>query len=719
MAGTVGSVFTPDADAVVLCDQDGAGTATPFLRRYTGAAPAVDTELDGITPYTVTGTVGQCAPSESAECQDCEQLVLCDVVDNVSTSFLRTVCRDCDGAVISVLDTAPDGSTPYAVTGTAGRCCDSTVMDECTYSLPDTPTGFTLTDPAYPGCWVGTAAAPSYAYGDRVTSWAATYQSDTGSASVVLFNSPDLGGAINFTAFAPALPINPAQSAAAYTGTAVINGVTVTLTATAGNGLGIWQANNTGLYLGGDDAFRLDFSEPVRLTINTSGFADPPTLHERFCGVTAETVPWPVLRLADCNGNVTAVDPVTREPIPAGAVLDCQGPGDCETAAVQVLRMCDLNPDSAPNEDGLVCATPFLRHFVYSCDGTATFHDTELDGVTEYTPVEAVDCGESAPSLREQVWNTVSVAQDTTNPLVFTYTVANSEDPSQTGTVRMTASKAFGGGCGGTPTAPVWNGPVTFTFEPDAAVLAMADVLRVDAIDWDTWEDKTLAPAPSRVESDLGHVLNGNRWHTLASNNLGHFYFDGPPAKVAMGNRNDGGGLACLAPAFGFITLVPGPPCGVVPEVDHIVQPLCDVAPAGTTPFLRHWTVDNSGGQLTRIQDTALDGTTAYTPTGAVTVCGQQTDQPVLTGVRRVTGTTIQNLNAQFPGLQSVSMTVLTGTVNVAMSSGSSQPVPAGATLTWSVADADDSSLAAATFGGTEAAADYLLNWTYKSGAAG
>ncbi|MER7135395.1 hypothetical protein ABT358_02480 [Streptomyces sp. NPDC000341] len=705
-----------------------ATASTQFLRTLVtdcesgDVVSTVDTTLDG-APYTVTGTVAQCRPTaDPDECRDCEQLVLCDVADGVSTSFLRTVCRDCTGAVISSLDTALDGTAPYAVVGTVGRCCDATVLDECTYSLPDVAARFALTDPAYPGCWVGTAAAPSYAYGDRVTSWAATYQSDTGSASVVLFNSPDLGGAISFTAFTPALPVNPAQSAPAYTGTAVINGITVTLTATAGDGLGIWQANNTGLYLGGGDAFRLTFSEPVRLTVNTSGFADPPTLHERFCNVVAETVPWPVLRLSDCHGNVTAVDPETREPIPAGAVLDCQGPGDCETAAVQVLRLCDLNPDGAPNADGQICAVPFLRHFVYDCAGTATFHDTELDGVTEYTPVEAVDCGESAPSLREQVWNTVSVAQDATNPLVFTYTVANSEDPTQTGTVRMTASRAHGGSCPSPADAPVFNGPVSFLFEPDAAVLALADVLRVDALDWDAFEDKVVSPAPSKVESDTGHTLNpGNRWHSTVNNNTGHFYFNGPPASVTMLNRNDGGGVACAAPAFGFITLVPGPPCGAPSEVDRIVQPLCDVSAAGTTTsFLRHWSVDNSSGQLTALSDTLLNGTTSYTPTGTVTVCGQQPDGPVLTGVRRVTGsTTVQNLKAEFPGLQSVSLSVLAGSTNVAGSSGTSQAIPAGASLTWSVADTDDSSLGAASFAGVTTAADYFLVWTYKGTAAG
>ncbi|WP_381792990.1 hypothetical protein [Streptomyces niveus] len=501
-------------------------SSTQFLRTLTtdcvsgDVVSTTDTTLDG-APYAVTGTVGQCTPAESADdCRDCEQLVLCDVTDAGTSTFLRTVCRDCAGAVTSSLDTELDGSTAYGVAGTVGVC-----------------------------------ATP---------------------------------------------------------------------------------------------------------------------------------------------------------------------PAECEAAAVQAFRLCDLNPDSAPNDDGLVCATPFLRHFIYACDGSSTFHDTEMDGITAYAPVEVVECGENPPSLREQVWNTVAVAQDATNPLVFTYTVANSEDPSQTGTVRMTASKAFGGGCGGTATAPVWNGPVNFTFEPDATVLALADVLRVDAIDWDEWEDKTLSPAPSRVESDLGHVLNGNRWHTLASNNLGHFYFDGPPTSVTMGNRNDGGGLACLAPAFGFITLVAGPPCGGVAELDHIVQSLCDTAPAGTTSFLRHWSVNNATGLLTALGDTTLDGTTGYAVTGTVSVCGQQADTPVLTGVRRLTGSTvIQTLKTEFPGLQSVSLSVLAGTVNVAMSSGSSQPIPAGASVTWSVADNDDSSLAAASFAGASAAADYFLVWTYKGTAAG
>lgn len=72
MAGTSGSVSvgTPDAEFNILCDDDGAGVVTPFLRRYTAASDGTvateDLELDGTTPYTPAGTVTVCAPEAAA-----------------------------------------------------------------------------------------------------------------------------------------------------------------------------------------------------------------------------------------------------------------------------------------------------------------------------------------------------------------------------------------------------------------------------------------------------------------------------------------------------------------------------------------------------------------------------------------------------------------------------------------------------------------------------
>ncbi|MER6975701.1 hypothetical protein [Streptomyces carpinensis] len=44
------------------------------------------------------------------------------IVTPVSVTFLRTVCRGCDGAVTSVTDTLLDGTTPYVPAGTVGVC---------------------------------------------------------------------------------------------------------------------------------------------------------------------------------------------------------------------------------------------------------------------------------------------------------------------------------------------------------------------------------------------------------------------------------------------------------------------------------------------------------------------------------------------------------------------------------------------------------------------
>ncbi|MDX3345885.1 hypothetical protein PV387_03400 [Streptomyces sp. ME02-6987-2C] len=652
-----------------------ATSSTQFLRTLvtdceTGeVVSTTDTTLDG-QPYTVTGEVGQCTPADSgssSNCRDCEQLVLCDVTEEGTHSFLRVVCRDCTGAVISVLDTELDGTTPYTVAGTPGRCCDTQVVGECTYSLPDTFTAFSLTDPAYPGCWLGTGGAASYTYGDRVTSWAATYMTDTGSASVALFSSPDLGGPIDFTAFTPALPVNPAQSAAGYTGTAVINGVTVTLTATGGNGLGIWQANPIGLYLGGDDAFRLDFSQSVLLTVNASGFADPPTLHERFCGVTAVTVPWPALKLADCDGNITTVDPDTREPIPAGATVECQAPGDdCATTSVQTIRLCDLDPTVEPDDDGRRCAVPFLRHLAYDCAGDLLgFHDTGLDGTTPYVPTQVVDCqcasGQGVTSSIEVPWTVVSVVEDPagTPQQDFIYTVAPETDPSRVGTIRVHVSRPAGGACGAYDINNlVFSNTSAYTLTLDDVAQEMS-YLRVDLRDFDTFEPVGInsgSPQPTRLGGTAGWNAAHTRIVPSENDGTGYMYWDNPPEVVSWTVFNAGGGTSCSALSFQGMTVEPGGCCG---EDDGCSE------------------------------------------------CG-----PVDTGVRSVTGTAAQDLVGEFPDLQSVSLAVLAGVVNVTASDGTDVPIPAGVTLTWSVSKDTDTALAAASFAGADASASYLLNWT-------
>jgi hypothetical protein len=477
------------------------------------------------------------------------------------------------------------------------------------------------------------------------------------------------------------------------------------------------------------------------ITTCPAGVAQPEQDLLQLCDIAADGTSTAFVRdyRRDELGAITGHSDYTLDGTaytPAGTVGLCQPPAeDCPTVAVQTFQLCDLNPAAAPNDEGLRCAVPFLRHFTYGCDGTATFHDTAMDGSTPYTPVEVVDCGDNPPSLREQVWNTVSVAADPSDATgaTFIYTVANSEDPTQTGTVKMTASKAPGG-CGGSPTAPVWNAGVTFLFEPDPAVLSRASVLRVDAIDWDGWEDKFIPsggpasggtwPVPDRVESDLGFSnISPTRWHSTADNNNGHFYFSGPPAAVAMGNRNDGGGLACVAPSFGFITLVPGPVCGAAPEscAKQVLERCgCDDTDGdgiGDVQYTELWAVDPCDGDAPALLGTYLDGdlTQPYAPTAPVEcTAAEALPGPLSTGVRAVTGTVAQDIAGTFPGTQSVTLTVLAGTVNATMSSGAAVPIPAGVTMTWSVAQDADTALAVASFAGTDATASFLLNWTYR-----
>lgn len=98
---------------------------------------------------------------------------------------------------------------------------------------------------------------------------------------------------------------------------------------------------------------------------------------------------------------------------------------------------------------------------------------------------------------------------------------------------------------------------------------------------------------------------------------------------------------------------------------------------------------------------------------------GGAADAPLSTGVRRVAGVAVQQLKADLPGLQSVTLTVLAGTVLVTTTSGVNQQIPTGVSLTWSVSDSDDSSLQNWTAVGSAAEADYLLVFTYKAAAAG
>lgn len=155
------------------------------------------------------------------------------------------------------------------------------------------------------------------------------------------------------------------------------------------------------------------------------------------------------------------------------------------------------------------------------------------------------------------------------------------------------------------------------------------------------------------------------------------------------------------------------------PAVDTEVQELCDRQPAGgIVPFLRVFSYD-SAGLLLSTTDRNIGNTAAYVVTGVITDCSAESDGQVQTDIRHIVGTAAQDLVAAHPGLQSASLVVLVGVVNVTCNTGAAVAVPAGVSLTWSTNDSDDSSLAVLSFVGAAGTADYILNATYKATAAG
>lgn len=128
-----------------------------------------------------------------------------------------------------------------------------------------------------------------------------------------------------------------------------------------------------------------------------------------------------------------------------------------------------------------------------------------------------------------------------------------------------------------------------------------------------------------------------------------------------------------------------------ITDVEYVT--LCDVAADGTsTAFLRRF-VHAQDGTLSSTADLALDGTTAYTPAGTVSVCtGDAATAPVTTQMasthRQVLNTagTFDVFAAATGTVESVTVTVISAGdpgPSVTTASGTS-PMFAGESVTWS-----------------------------------
>ncbi|MFC4060245.1 hypothetical protein ACFOWE_18225 [Planomonospora corallina] len=166
-------------------------------------------------------------------------------------------------------------------------------------------------------------------------------------------------------------------------------------------------------------------------------------------------------------------------------------------------------------------------------------------------------------------------------------------------------------------------------------------------------------------------------------------------------------------------TIVPCPGSTGGDGFDVETWPLCVLDSTGAVvQHVRAEQVYDTAGAATgapRLVD-AVTGDPATIPAGgSVTVCPSSTRAPVLTGARSTTGTAPVDLAAEFPGLQSVTLLVSSGSVLATLTDGTAVPIPAGANVTWSVTRDQDAALDAASFAGADAGTTFLLLWTYTA----
>ncbi|MFF0092682.1 hypothetical protein ACFYSF_22350 [Streptomyces canus] len=573
---------------------DTAGCGEQFLRTLatdceTGAVLAVsDTTLDG-QPYTVTGTVGQCSVSGSGGSvtpgTDVEVVALCDT-DGVGavTAFLRHIAYDSAGVVASVTDTALDGVTPYAPTGTVGVC--TAAAEDCRDTnallLCDLPTDGapapTLTD---------TPGAPYYPYTTGVPAAGAQALWDGGTLTLPdeAGPQPGTGGTVRTAAAILQAPRPVCDAGTAH--------LTVQVDATQlGPDNGCRNTGFLGLYNGTGEANRVALAlAPLDTPAGWSGTltveADVPAA-DLVAGNIA------VLIAVDTYDDSGATCPPPRR---TGWQLD-------QFAATVVY-------------DQTGCATQFLRNVTVDCETGAVVSvtDTTLDGVPYTVTGEPGQCatasgGECCP---EQPCGDTEVAQlcdltyDPQAPLPtpagdFTLTgnvvAANDGTTLWFAQANQPADGVAELTVGGLLPAVLYE----FRFASAWIGAGAPDPANNNAIyQLEILDGATVLATRTRNTSNGSNVFPG-----------GVLTEDLPP-------------LAFIAPATGAVTIrfTDQTTGGPVNDRDLYLMPIevrTAVLTVTRTPFLRRLTFD-CDGVLTSTQDLGLDGVTPYVVQGDVGAC--------------------------------------------------------------------------------------------------
>ncbi|PWI15962.1 hypothetical protein DI272_18680 [Streptomyces sp. Act143] len=583
----------PDTEILVLCDVAAGGTSTPFLRRLVfpagGGTPTVtDTALDGVTPYTATGTVGRCpseVPGPVTVTPDTfhGELVLCDDAG----PFVRKLVQDEAGAVTAVVDLTLDGA-PYTPVGTLGVC--SPEPEPCrntsTLLLCDLPT-----DGAPAPTVTDTPGAPYYPYTTGVATAGAQALWDGGTLNLPAAAGPQpgTGGTVRTAA-----AIIQAPRPACDTGTAH---VTAQVDVTAlGPDVGCRITGFLGLYNGTGEANRVDISlAPVDTPVGWAGTltveADVPAA-DLAAGNIA------VLLAFDAYDDSGATCPPPRHTawqlsdFAATVVYDQTGCDvqflrnvtvDCETGAVTAVvdTTMDGQPYTLTGEPGECAATGG------SCCPQQPCGDTEVVQLCDltYDPQAPIP----TPAGDFALTGNVVAANDGT-----TLWFAQANQPAD-GVAELTVGGLLPATMYEFRFASAWIG----AGNPSPATNNAIYLLEI-------LDGTTVLADRTRNVSNGSNVFPG-----------GVLTEDLPP-------------VAFIAPATGAVTIrfTDQTTGGPVNDRDLFLMPLEVRTQALTvtrTPFLRRFTHDCDGDLVSTV-DVGLDGATPYTVAGEVGQCAADGD---------------------------------------------------------------------------------------------
>jgi hypothetical protein len=767
-AGAVptGTVACGDSRSIqvsgTFCDIDAAGEVVGLvLVEYTyddtGAISSVRL-VDAVTgdTYTPTGTVTVCPAGVEQPEQDA--VVLCDTAaDGTVTSFLRDFRRDENGAIVGHSDYHLDG-TAYAPTGTVGTCtpepclncesmllCDEGGNDPATIRLRGVSSG-TLPNGV---TWSsrGTQPLPS-TYDNADGAWwgIASFPNPVFPNSTWTFSRPatvEFSVYLRYFASATASD-NTAQLPAGLEVVSLPDGftydpVTGILTATADTG------DDPCTYLTDPHvATSARFRTPNPVTSVTARYLGP---RIAVCGQFGSykigafqvTPPGQFLRTVcrDCDGAVSSVLDTeldgTTAYTPLGAVGVCQPPPDpepepcCQPVQVCIQQDTTQEVEFVSNEAHLnnssvdpvwkwtpdlsAANPPWYDMYEFQYSGAWSVTDTDTarpawwvsphptGGIQQSSPA----LPNEGPTLTAQHWYPRAYFDlpDNADPATIQVqaTVFNADQIGRAFRLNNGAWQAL-------PATATHNG-TPYTFGPATIPGAQAgrNFLYLDV------EETVGGGAGLMVHLKVTYevIPETRSWTRMICCDDTVYYLD------EDGQRQDIPDGWHLAPCGGS---------GSASNTDCTKQVVercgCDDTDGdglGDETYTELWAVDPCGGADPELLGAFLDGdlTQPYTPVAPVEcTAAEALPGPLSTGVRAVTGTAPQNLAGSFAGLQSVSLTVLAGTVNVTMNDGAAVPVPAGVTMTWSVAQDSDTALAAASFAGAAAGASYLLNWTWK-----